>query len=233
MPEIRHSATEARLLALLTSIPGQEVHTRELIRRVGGTPRPVHLALEKLERQGLIQSRRVGPLRMWHMDEAHPLYRSLRELYSRTVGVAARIAEAFKDREAELAFIFGSYARGGDNAASDIDVFVLGDPDWKTLRDLESQLYEELRREVNFITYEEADLRRRIEEGSSFIEELRKSPKIWIIGDRDEFERRLAELGAEVRRTDQPPGSRTKRGREQARSRRAEPSARAPRARRS
>lgn len=233
MPELRRSATEARLLALLTSTPGQELHTRALVRRVNGTPRPVHLALEKLEREGLIESRRVGPLRMWRMDPEHPLYAPLRELYARTVGVAARIAEAFKDRGAELAFIFGSYARGGDNVTSDIDVFVLGDPDWKTLRDLESQLYEELRREVNFLTYQEADLRRAVDKGSYFIEELRKSPKIWIVGDEDEFKRRLGGLEGEVRRPHPAAGPRTAGGRKQAGSRRAEPSARPARARRS
>lgn len=54
MPDIRRSATEARLLALLTSTPGQEFHTRELVRRIDGSPRPVQLALEKLLRQGLV-----------------------------------------------------------------------------------------------------------------------------------------------------------------------------------
>ena len=63
MPDIERSGTGARLLALLTSTPGQEFHTRELIRRIHGSPRPVQPALEKLLRQGLVESRRVGPLR--------------------------------------------------------------------------------------------------------------------------------------------------------------------------
>lgn len=225
MPELRRAATEARLLALLTSTPGQEVHTRELVRRVSGTPRPVHVALEKLERQGLIQSRRLGPLRMWRMDPGHPLYHSLRELYARTVGVAARIAAEIKGRGAELAFIFGSYARGDDDVTSDIDVFVLGDPDWKALVDLTSKLYGELRREVNFVTYQEVDLRKRVEEDSGFLRELRESPKIWIIGDQDGFDRRIERLAREVRRRHSAAERGPGRGAPQARSRRAQPRA--------
>lgn len=233
MPEIRRSATEARLLALLSSMPGQEAHTRDLMRRIGGSPRPVQLALEKLERQGLIESRRVGNLRLWRMDPSHPLYRSLRELYARTVGVAARIAEAFRERRGvEIAFIFGSYARGDDDVRSDVDVFVLGDPEWRTLDELSRKLFDELRREVNFVTYQESDLRRAVEARSHFIETLRQSEKIWIVGDQDEFERRITSLDGQVRRR-RPAAQRRPRGSgDEARARRAEPRARSSRKRR-
>src|SRR3989337_3755917 len=92
MPDIERSATEGRLLALLTSTPGQEFHTRDLLRRIHGSPRPVQLALEKLLRQGLVESRRIGPLRMWRMDPANPVYPALRDLYARTVGLGAPTA---------------------------------------------------------------------------------------------------------------------------------------------
>src|SRR2546428_3085642 len=122
MPDIRRSATEARLLALLTSTPGQEFHTRELVRRIDGSPRPVQLALEKLLRQGLVESKRVGPLRMWWMASANPLYLPLRELYARTVGLVAQLRTILQHRAAvRSAFVFGSYARGDYDVGSDAD----------------------------------------------------------------------------------------------------------------
>src|SRR5439155_1095305 len=106
------SATEARLLALLTSTPGQEFHTRDLIRRIHGSPRPVQLALEKLLRQGLVESRRVGPLRMWRMDPANPVYPALRDLYARTVGLVAQLRTTLeRETGVRYAVVFGSYAR--------------------------------------------------------------------------------------------------------------------------
>ena len=165
------------------------------------------------------------------MDPGHPLYHSLRELYARTVGVGARIADAIKDRGAEVAFIFGSYAQGGDDATSDIDVFVLGDPDWKTLSDLGSKLYEELRREVNFVTYQEAQLDRALEAGSPFLRTLRDSPKIWIVGDHDGFDRRLAGLGSQVRGSASTRSPQPRRRAVKAGIGRAQPRASSPRAR--
>lgn len=227
MPDIRRSATEGRLLALLTSAPGQEFHTRELVRRIGGTPRPVHLALEKLARQGLIDSRRVGPLRLWWMDPAHPLYRSLRELYARTVGVAARVASAVAgQKDVMLAFIFGSYARGTDDFRSDIDVFVLGDANWAPLEDEARRLSEELGRELNFVTWKEADLASAVEQASPFLDTLRRSDKIWIKGDDDELERRLTSVGRTARGSRTTPRRRRARAAEEAGTRGAQPRAR-------
>src|SRR5215210_3180503 len=128
MPDIQRSGTEGRLLALLTTTPGQEFHTRDLVRRINGSPRPVQLALEKLLRQGLVESRRVGPLRMWRMDPANPVYPALRELYARTVGLVAQL-RTILERETGIsyAFVFGSYARGDDDVRSDVDVLIVGD----------------------------------------------------------------------------------------------------------
>ena len=227
MPDIRRSATEARLLALLTSAPGQELHTRELVRRIAGTPRPVQLALEKLSRQGLVESRRVGPLRLWRMDPAHPLYRSLRELYARTVGVAARIASAVAgQKDVALAFIFGSYARGTDDVRSDIDVFVLGDANWAPLEDEARKLSEELGRDVNFVTWQEADLARAVDQASPFLDTLRRSDKIWIKGDDDELDRRFTSVGRTARGSRATPRRGRARATEEAGAGGAQPRAR-------
>ncbi|HEX9435938.1 MAG TPA: nucleotidyltransferase domain-containing protein [Candidatus Limnocylindria bacterium] len=231
MPEIRRSATEAQLLALLTSTPGQEFHTRELVRRVGRLPRSVHLALEKLERQGLIASRRLGPLRLWRMEPSHPLYRSLREMYARTIGVGARLRQVIETKPgAEIAFIFGSYARGDDDPTSDIDVFVLGEPDWAPLEDESRKLLDELGREVNFVAWRLNDLERAVKGRSPFLDTLQRSEKIWIRGDDREFERLISGVEREVRGRRPAARRRTERARKEARARAAEPGTRTRRA---
>ena len=224
MPDIRRSATEARLLALLTSTPGQEFHTRELVRRVSGSPRPVHLALEKLARQGLVESRRVGPLRLWRMDPGHPLYLSLRDLYARTVGIVAQLRLLLEGHKGiRFAFVFGSYARGDDDTRSDIDVFVVGDLEADPLIAAIQKLEANLGRELNAVVWTEQDLRKRIQERSPFLATVREEPKIWIAGDEDEFDRRTRELARAAQRdraADQPRSAR--RGTE-ARAGRAKP----------
>lgn len=221
------------MLALLTSTPGQEFHTRELVRRIDGSPRPVHLALEKLERQGLVESRRVGPLRMWRMDPAHPLYLPLRDLYARTVGIVAELRKFLVGCAGiRFAFVFGSYARGDDDVRSDIDVFIVGESDAKSLIEGTQKLEASLGRELNPVVWTEDDLRKRLRDRSPFLATVLAEPKIWIMGDKDEFERRTRELARASprgRAEDQP---RSARRRAQARTRRAQPRASGARARR-
>jgi predicted nucleotidyltransferase len=191
VPQITRSATEARLLALLTSTPGQEFHTRELVRRVSGSPRPVQLALEKLLRQGLVESRRLGPLRMWRMDPENPLYQPLRDLYARTVGLAAQLRAILeRERGVRYAFLFGSYARGDDDVRSDVDLLIVGDLRQTALREQIQSLEATLGREINPVIWTEEELLARTRERTPFLSTLVAEPKTWLIGDEDEFERR-------------------------------------------
>jgi predicted nucleotidyltransferase len=191
--------TTARVMALLTSTPGQSFHTREIVRRIEGTEHPVHRALTLLAEQGLVDSHRVGNLRMWSMPTTHPLYRGLREVFARTAGIAEQIRGLFQDQPVELAFIFGSYAAGNDDATSDIDLFVLGTADWRVLTRARSDSLSKLGRELNEVIYTPDELRRSIAGGSPFIETLRDEPKLWVIGDDAELDARIRELGGTTR----------------------------------
>ncbi|MGH2491869.1 MAG: nucleotidyltransferase domain-containing protein [Candidatus Limnocylindria bacterium] len=212
MPDIERSATEARLLALLTSTPGQEFHTRDLVRRIDGSPRPVQLALEKLLRQGLIESRRVGPLRMWWMDPVNPLYPALRDLYARTVGLVAQL-RTILEREASVryAFVFGSYARGDDDVRSDIDVFIVGDLRGHDLLESLQSLEATLGREINPVMWSGRELLTRARESAPFLMTLLAEPKIWIVGDEDEFNRRTREVAGTSPRAGSRDASRPRR----------------------
>ncbi|TMF53073.1 MAG: nucleotidyltransferase domain-containing protein [Chloroflexi bacterium] len=227
MPDIERSGTEARLLALLTSTPGQEFHTRDLIRRIHGSPRPVQLALEKLLRQGLVESRRVGPLRMWHMDPGNPVYPALRDLYARTVGLVAQL-RGILERQAgvQYAFVFGSYARGDDDVRSDIDVLIIGERRGHDLLERLQSLEATLRREINPVVWNEPELLARARERTPFLMTLLAEPKIWIVGDENEFNTRTREVAGTSPRRGSRNTSRPGRHEGQASSRRAQPRAR-------
>src|SRR6266850_8139320 len=104
------SETAARALALLASLPGQELHTNELLRRTGSNPNSIQRTLTQLERTGVLRSRRVGNLRLWRMDSDHPLYTTVRDLVMRTSGLPARLQTLLaRDRDIKYAFLFGSF----------------------------------------------------------------------------------------------------------------------------
>src|SRR5207245_4277903 len=222
-PVIR-GKTMAKLIDLLSSTPGQELHTRELVRRVDGTERPVQLALERLERQGVVQSRRFGNLRLWRMDKGNPLYRSLRELSSRTIGVGAELRSAFaRETDVELAFIFGSYARGDDDVTSDIYLFVLGQPNWQSLGETTQRLNRRLGREVNAVVWTTIELKKAIQSGSAFWSSLMAEPKLWLIGSEVDLEQRVRRLESEVRGRAPRRESRSTRRAGQGQARRTKP----------
>jgi predicted nucleotidyltransferase len=191
--------TTAKILALLTSTPGQRFHTRDIVRRIDGTEHPVHRALTLLEAQGVVVSQRVGNLRLWSMPTTHPLYRGLRDLFARTVGIAAQIRVALANEHVELAFIYGSYAAGRDDESSDIDLFILGEIDWSSMPNIEGDVLARLGRELHVVRFSEEDLQRAIETGSPFFATIRDEPKIWVVGDDEALQQRLRAVGGGAR----------------------------------
>lgn len=194
-PLIRSPAA-GKLLALLTSLPGEELHTNELIRRTGVNARAAQRALERLELAAVLQSRRVGTLRLWRIERAHPLLPALRELSGRTYGVPSRVSAVLaKDAGVSVAFLFGSYAEGKDTPTSDVDLFVVGSPDQRRLQHVLDRLERELGREINVVTWSERDLRQPSPVQEAFLHTISAARKIWLKGDERELERRRSGVG--------------------------------------
>src|SRR5437867_985022 len=190
-PPLLRSETTARLLALLASIQGEELHTNALIRGTGSNPNAVQRALTQLEDAGLLVSRRMGNLRLWRMDPAHPLYASVRELVVRTRGVPTRLAPILRrDRGIAFAFLFGSFVSAQDDAQSDVDVFVVGPADWEVLGQAVRAASNEIGRELRPVVWSLRDLEAPTAAQRSFLDNILAEPVIWLVGDRDEFERR-------------------------------------------
>lgn len=189
--------TTAKVLALLSSMPGQELHTNEIARRTGSLPNAAQRALTRSLEHGLLRSRRVGNLRMWSMDQTNPLYASIRETFARTYGVPARLAEVLKKHgRVKYAFLFGSYVTAQDDPTSDIDLFIVGEPDWVSLAGAVREAGHQLGREVNAVVWTEDDVDRPTGTQRSFLDTLTSSPMMWLLGDRSQFERR-ARVGRE------------------------------------
>ena len=196
-PVIPRNETSSQILALLSGIAGNELHTNEIIRRVEGNPRAVQRALVSSEAGGLITSRRVGNLRLWRMDPTNPLYQSIRELFGRTRGLPAKLASVLaKSRGVRLAFLFGSYVTAKDNPTSDVDLFVIGAVDWMKLAETLRAAGRQLGRVVNPIIWSEADLAESPTSNREFLDGVMAGPIIWLVGDRQEFDELRSSVGA-------------------------------------
>lgn len=187
------------VLGLLMSTPGQELHTREIARRVKADAHPVQRALERLMGAGLLESRRLGNLRLWSVAEESALVPAVREVVRRTMGVAERLRQKLaKMSGVQLAFLFGSYASGRDKLGSDIDLFLVGSPDWRDLSKELAALTSELGREINPVVWSIDELGHPTRTQSRFISNLLREPRIWVVGDDHELERVCSSVGAKV-----------------------------------
>ena len=89
-------------------------------------------------------------------------------------------------KQIALAFVYGSIAKGGDKAASDIDLMIVSDSltledAFKALAAAETQLG----RTVNPSLYTTAEFRRRRASGNAFVTKVLGGEKILLIGSED------------------------------------------------
>lgn len=158
------------------------------------------------------------------MDPANPLYRPLRDLYARTVGIVAQLTKILeRERGVRYAFVFGSYSRGDDDVRSDIDVFIVGELHGHALLKSLEQLQTDLGREINPVIWSEGDLMARADERAPFLMTVLAEPKIWLLGDEDEFKSRIQRVARPSPRARSRDTSRSGRREGQARSRGAQP----------
>ena len=173
-------------MAVLTHLASasEGLHLRELERRTGVNSRHLMRELHSLRDAGVLVSTQVGRQVIYRLNPACPIYDELRSIVRKTAGLASVLRAAlapFADR-IDLAYVYGSHARGEERAESDVDLMVVGDV---SLKDLGSPLVragETLRRVVNPIVYRPDEYRKALEERDSFVSRVHGGARLDLIG---------------------------------------------------
>lgn len=176
------SELQARIL-VRTVLGGEEESVASLAAAIeadaGNTAREVI----RLERGGVLASRRVGRTKLVRVDGDAPFYRPLYDLVTIVLGpvsvLAGRLATV---GGIVFADIFGSWAaryRGEEGPApADIDLLVVGNPDRDDLYEVAQDASRLLNREVNPVVVSE---RRWDTSDDGFIVELRTRPRVTVL----------------------------------------------------
>ena len=160
------------------------LHLRELERRTGVNSRHVARELHALAEVGILKSKRVGRQIIYRLDPQCPIYNELRSIVRKTVGIADVLRETLAsvaDR-IELAYVYGSHARGEERSDSDIDLMIVGRA---SLRDLSSPLREAagiLHREINPTAYRPGEYDEARQDAESFVRRIHDGPRIPVVG---------------------------------------------------
>ncbi len=177
------SKARRALLAFFFTNPEQESFPRQLERILGIFVANLQRELIALERSGLLKARRLGKLKLYQLNQQHPLYPDLKGLVAKTVG----LEELLRSRLAAIAGIeavgiYGSFARSQERADSDIDILILGHVDEKTLIPAIRRLEKMLQREINYTLYRPEDWKKRKAAKDPFVLEVLRQPRIPLIG---------------------------------------------------
>lgn len=179
------TATQQRVLACLFSEPGRTWSISELIQTTGAGSGAVQREVARLSGSGLLLMEQIGNQKRYRTNPDAPIHDELAAIVRKTFGLAGPLREALAPLEdrLDMAFVYGSVAKGSDTARSDIDLMLVTDElSYPDVMAALHPLMERLGREISPTLYTRADLRKRIAAGNSFITRVLAQPRLWLIG---------------------------------------------------
>ncbi|HEY3295367.1 MAG TPA: nucleotidyltransferase domain-containing protein [bacterium] len=183
--------TQQAVLGLLFTNPDTSYHFRGIVRKVGIGQGTIQRELQRLTEAGIIlrELRDLQPV--YRANKDCPIFTELRSLVAKTMGVSIALRDALKTfgDQIQVAFIFGSFARGGENVKSDVDVLIIGDISMRDLVGVLNSVQDSLNRELNPIVYPADEYRARLKGGNHFLTSLQSEAKIFLIGTSNELDR--------------------------------------------
>lgn len=183
--------TRSAVLALLFCNSDRSFHFREIVRTLETGPGAIQRELAGLVRAGLVIKRRVGNQTHYHADATSSIFTELKSLLVKTAGLMEPLRRSLSSLagKVSIAFVYGSFARGADTANSDVDVIAIGDATFPEISLALDEAQDYLGREVNPSVFPVDEFVEKISAGNHFLNQLIDAPKLFIIGNEDEFRR--------------------------------------------
>lgn len=149
------SKTRQAILALLYGHADESFFVNQIIQSANMGTGTVQRELKRLTEVGII-TRQIKGNQVYYQANVHcPVFNELRGLIVKTAGLAdvirsslAPIADRIK-----AAFIYGSFASGSENRASDVDLMIIGRVTFGQISEALSPSQEKLGRDMNFSVY--------------------------------------------------------------------------------
>ena len=182
-----------RVLGLLLLHPEESLHGREIARRTGLPPGTLTRELKRLADVGLLNCERRGNQLAYSANRQSPIFEELAGILRKTSGLVDVVAEALEPLtdSIDVAFIFGSVARGTETPGSDVDLMIIGSVDFGVVVDALHLAQQQLSRDINPKVFTPRDWRNRLEGRDPFLREVVAGKKLFLIGG----ENGLKELG--------------------------------------
>jgi len=181
--KIFKSKTRSALFRLYFTNPEKSYYLRELERMLNIPVSMLRKELQSLQKSGIFNSNKKGNLSYYSINKEYPLYNELKNIVFKTIGIQGTLSSLLSSfKSIKTAFIYGSYAKTEENAASDIDLFIIGKINETNLISKINSLEKKLKREINYSYYSITDFAQKKKDKDSFIMDVLKNRKIFLIG---------------------------------------------------
>jgi len=180
---ILFSKTIRKLLSIFITHPKDRFYLRQLCVLINSSPRPVQLALKKLEEAGILNFQREANIKFYTLNKASPIYTEIKSIILKTEALGETLRNGLKNlKDIKCAFIYGSVAKDKERSGSDIDLCIIGKPDLNALSSITAKLEEKLKREISTVTFSPQEWQRAIQNKKAFVRDMLKNKKIMLIG---------------------------------------------------
>lgn len=184
LEQLFSSRVRAKILTKFLLSPGAGYNAWELSKSLIENYSAVWKELVNLENVGVLSSTHLGNAKVYSVNPACPIIPELRSLVIKTEGIGDALRGQLSQNEGiKAAFIFGSYASGEADTASDIDLMVIGKIDLAQFSPIISSLENEIQRPINYLIYTEEEWADKLAKGDSFALNIKNSSKIMLWGD--------------------------------------------------
>ncbi len=177
------SRIRAKILGWLFTHPDESFFVRQMALILEEDPTNVSREMAKLEELGILRSKRNGNLKHFQTNQECPFFEELKGLVLKTTGVAGRIRTSIERLAGiKFAFIYGSYAQGGEKADSDVDLMIIGDVDMDHLDSHLGKLEKILGREISYVLYSMEEFQSKRKAKDAFLKDVLGGRKIMVAG---------------------------------------------------
>jgi len=187
---IGKSRIRQNIIILFIYNPKREYHLSEVARVVSTSAGTAQREINRLVDKDFILFHKKANLNIYRLNTRFSLIDEVRSIVRKTIGIEVELKKGLsRIRGIRYAFLFGSYVKKGLKSDSDIDLYVVGDPEedklFRSIQNAEARIG----REINYhLSGEDEFFNKRAE--NYFLRDITESCLL-ITGDADEFKKRL------------------------------------------
>ena len=176
------SELRRKLLTYFYTNRTARVYVRQLASALQVDSTNLSRELARLEQAGLLHSEVEGRQRYYSINPQYPYLKAVFSLLQGTVGIVPTLTTALRRVQGiEDAFLYGSFAKNEADAASDIDLLIVGQPDAASLAAEVLVLERTLNREVSYTVLKPEELKRKLAAHDPFLSDVWQGKRIELI----------------------------------------------------